>query len=71
MFIIGMIVGMIIGAIATSPGIVWFTQKITGMSIDEMEDCGNLMIEAGANRESAIVIYHDDAELNRVTLKEK
>lgn len=70
MFIIGMIVGIIIGAIAMYHGIVWFAQKITGMSIDEMEDCGNLMIEAGANRESAIVLYHDDTELNKVLLKE-
>ena len=71
MFWIGLIVGIIIGAIVCHFGMIMYAMKATGMSIDEMEDCGLLLIDAGQNRESAIVLYHDDDELDRVVLEER
>ena len=71
MFWIGMIVGLIIGAIVIYHGLIWYAQKISGMSIDEMGDCGRLLLDASENRESTIVVYHDGMELNSVLLEEK
>lgn len=71
MFWIGLIVGLVFGTIIGFIGTVVFAMKISGMSYDEMADCGSLMIDAGQNRESAIVLYHDDDELGRVVLEDK
>lgn len=62
MFWIGLIVGLVVGVIACWFGLMLFTMKITGMSVYEMADCGNLMIEAGQNRESTIVAYDSNGE---------
>lgn len=64
---IGLVIGTIIGYIGT----VVYAMKVSGMSLEEMADCGDLLIDASQNRESAIVLYHDDGELSRVVLEEK
>ena len=70
MFCIGLIVGIIVGVIGTLFGWAWLACKITGISWDEGTEIGNLIIEAGQNRESTIMAYNDEVELGRVVLEE-
>lgn len=62
MFWIGLIVGLIVGMIGCWIGLVLLTKMATGMSVEEMAECGGLLIEASQNRESTIVAYDSNGE---------
>jgi hypothetical protein len=71
MFWIGLIAGLVIGIIVGAVGTVVYAMIISGMSYDELCDCGDLLLDASQNRESTIVLYHDDDELGRVVLEDE
>lgn len=71
MFVFGLIVGLVIGVIVGILGNILYAMKVSGMSLSEMGDTGVLLIDASQNRESTIVVYHDDGELGRVVLEDE
>ena len=62
MLVIGLIVGFVLGMVAGTVGVVLFSKKVTNMTFDEMSDCGQLLMDAGNNRESTIVWYDTKSE---------
>ena len=59
MFWIGMIVGIIIGAVGLVAIWTLLAVKWTNMSVDELAECGGLIMEAGNNRASTLSVWHD------------
>ena len=60
MTVIAFIVGNVLGAIGMLIGLYIFTLKVTNMNPDELDQCSNLLIEAGNNRESMLELTYDD-----------
>ena len=60
MTVIAFIVGIVLGAIGMLIGLFIFAMKVTNMNLDELDQCGNLIIEAGNNRESMLELTYDD-----------
>ena len=54
------IVGFIIGAISALIGAVVYTMRVANINLDELEQCSNLIIEAGNHRESMLELTYDD-----------
>ena len=60
MLVIAFIVVFIVGAIVGIIGEVLFAMLISNMTLDEMSQCGSMMIRAGNNRESMIELTIDN-----------
>lgn len=60
MLVIAFIAVFIVGAIAGIAGEVLFAKHIMNMTLDEMSQCGNMLIAAGNNRESVIELTIDN-----------
>ena len=74
MTVIAFIVGIVLGAIGMLIGLVIFAMKVTNMNLDELDQCGNLIIEAGNNRESMLELTYDynfGYGYNSVTFEER
>lgn len=70
MFWIGLIVGIILGAVAFGSIGWWFTTRVLCNSPEEFEGVYNVMVDATQNRESEIQVIHDGEVLNRVVFKD-
>lgn len=74
MTVIAFIVGIVLGAIGMLIGLFIFAMKVTNMNLDELNQCGNLIIEAGNNRESMLELTYDDNfyyGYNSITFEER
>ena len=74
MTVIAFIVGNVLGAIGMLIGLYILALKVTNMNLDELDQCGNLLIEAGNNRESMLELTYDDDfgyGYNSVTFEER
>lgn len=70
MFGIGLIIGIILGAIVTWFSITSWVFKIYGISKKEAENIGILMIEAAENRECELTLMKNDQVIDSVLLEE-
>ena len=71
MFWIGLIVGIIIGFVAFAIFGMLYALRFYNISWEEaMGFCG-IMYEAGHNRESMILVTHDDEVLDALVLEEE
>lgn len=66
MFWIGMIVGIILGAVALLVAAGPLCCKIYNASIEEIYDGFNLVAEAGHNRECELILVKDDTTIEVV-----
>lgn len=71
MFWIGLIVGIIVGAVGYGLNAVRLGAKASNMSLEEFWDCASLIVEAGHNRESTVTAWHDGEMLDVVELEER
>lgn len=71
MFWIGIIVGVILGAVGYGLNAIRIGAKAMNMTVEELFDCSKLMVEAGHNRESTIAVWHDGEVLETVDLEER
>lgn len=71
MFWIGIIVGIIIGAVGYGMNAVRIGAKAMNMTVSELWDCSSLLVEAGYNRESTVSVWHDGETIGVVELEEK
>lgn len=67
MFWIGMIVGIVIMFVSAK----WLGAKCSNMSVKEFSECARLVIDAGWNRESAIMVCGDNEFFEIYRLEEK
>lgn len=66
MFIIGTIVGIILGAILMWLFVTRLLLKMHGISLEEARDLGNLMIDAAQNRECEVMLVKNDEAIEVV-----
>ena len=74
MTVIAFIVEIVLGAIGMFIGLVIFAMKVANMNLDKLDQCGNLIIEAGNNRASMLELTYDDDfgyGYNSVTFEER
>lgn len=69
MFWIGLIVGIVISAIAIQLYFI-YVMNLAGASWDDMAELGRAGFEAFGNRESKLVVMHDDECLYETVFKE-
>ena len=70
LFVIGLLVGVLIGAIAVSVYCMRYALKSCNMNWNEMCDAIDVITAAGNNRESTLVAYHDDVAIMHVDFHE-
>lgn len=68
MFIIGMIVGIILGAALIWLFLTRWQFKMYGISLEEARDLGNLMVDAAQNRECEVMLMKNDDVIEVVEL---
>lgn len=71
MFVFGLIVGIILGAVGGLAVLAVWAMEATNLSFTEMADFGHLMTDAGHNRACTTDLWHDGEVINSVTLPEK
>lgn len=71
MLTLGIIIGFIIGIVAGYYSLVAYAKYISGMSDDEIEDVGALMIKASKNRRSTISVETEDGYVDEIVLDYK
>lgn len=72
MFVVGLIVGIILGAAAyIGYGVYVVRKKWNLKSIDEMADTGNFLETAGNNRKCVATLWQDDELLNMIVFDEE
>lgn len=71
MFVIGLIVGFVLGGVLITAGLVACSMKLYNLSWQEVEDTFGLLYEAGNNRESTLTLTKDGTIVDAVTLEEK
>lgn len=70
MFWIGLIIGMIIAAIAIV-GFIAFCCKVTYGTKETFDSMVDVVITAGENRESVVKVFHDGEELDAYAVFEE
>lgn len=71
MFVMGLIIGIIIGAVGSIAAAFALVPKIYNTTVDEFTDVLNLTYEAGHDRESIIAMIKDDEIIDEVVLEEQ
>ena len=62
-FILGGIVGIV--------GEILFGKCVAGMTFDEMSRAGNMLIDGGRNRDSALALHKPNGEIETLMLTQK
>lgn len=71
MLTLGIIIGFIIGIVAGYYLLLAYAKYVSGMSDDEIEDVGALILKAGQNRRSTISLETEDGYVDEIVLDYK
>lgn len=71
MFLIGLIIGIVLGVVGYGAYAARIGAKAANMTLKEFWDCSMLMVEAGHNRESTMAVWHDGETIGVVELEER